>query len=202
MGEPQTPHFHDFRISGRVPGSQNQLFISLETPGYLKQIKKIPGIFSKILFSKSQMCGHLSLFDDFGKGGQRNIPKFRLIKYWKSWRWGQYLPESMKWIFRFFWNQQRNIINEKQNTKNQQPNTKNQETEKPRKQQLWFSIRMGFACISYRTYRPRFEQQNKARPENFGTHPLENVSVSTACDVLLYWYVVEFVWWVIGLDCG
>ena len=41
MGEPQTPHSYDFGSLERVPGSQNQLFLFLETPGYLKQIDKI-----------------------------------------------------------------------------------------------------------------------------------------------------------------
>ena len=42
MGEPQTPHFDDFGIFGRVTKPQNQLSLSLETPGDLKRIKKIP----------------------------------------------------------------------------------------------------------------------------------------------------------------
>ena len=33
---PQTLHFYDFGISGRVPKPPNPLFLSLETPGYLK----------------------------------------------------------------------------------------------------------------------------------------------------------------------
>ena len=36
MGEPQTPHFYDLGTFERVPEPQNQLFLSLETPGYLK----------------------------------------------------------------------------------------------------------------------------------------------------------------------
>ena len=43
MGEPQTPHFYDFGTFGHVQGSQNQRFLSLETPGYLERDKKIPG---------------------------------------------------------------------------------------------------------------------------------------------------------------
>ena len=41
----QTLHFHDFWISGRVPDSQNQYDLSLETPGYLNNQRK-----SQILF--------------------------------------------------------------------------------------------------------------------------------------------------------
>ena len=61
MGGPQTPHFHDFGALGRVPGSLNQLFLSLETPGYLKKIKENPGAFTKYYFCKSQNVGHPKL---------------------------------------------------------------------------------------------------------------------------------------------
>ena len=50
MREPNTPHLYEFGICGRVPGSQNQLVLSLETPGHLK---KVPGIF-QTYFYKSQ----------------------------------------------------------------------------------------------------------------------------------------------------
>ena len=40
MGEAQTPHFHDFGIFEPVTKPQNQYYLSLETPGHLKQIKK------------------------------------------------------------------------------------------------------------------------------------------------------------------
>ena len=40
MGEPKNPHFYNFGIFERVPGPQNQLFLSLETPWYLNTIKK------------------------------------------------------------------------------------------------------------------------------------------------------------------
>ena len=36
MGEPKNPNFCDFGISGRVPGSQNQVGLLLETPECLK----------------------------------------------------------------------------------------------------------------------------------------------------------------------
>ena len=39
MEEPKTPYFYDFWIWGRVPGFQNQLCLSLETPGYLTKSK-------------------------------------------------------------------------------------------------------------------------------------------------------------------
>ena len=42
MGEPETPHFYDFWISGRVPEPKKQYDLSLEAPGHLKEIKKNP----------------------------------------------------------------------------------------------------------------------------------------------------------------
>ena len=45
MGGTETPHLYDFGIFGRVPEPQNQLYLSLETPGHLNQIKKTPGTF-------------------------------------------------------------------------------------------------------------------------------------------------------------
>ena len=39
MGEPQTPHFYDFGIFESVAKPQNQLFVSLETPGHVKTIE-------------------------------------------------------------------------------------------------------------------------------------------------------------------
>ena len=39
MRETETPHVHDFGISGRVAEPRNHLSLSLETPGYLKRIQ-------------------------------------------------------------------------------------------------------------------------------------------------------------------
>ena len=39
MGETKTPHFYDFGIFEPVTEPQNQLFLSLETPGHLQKIK-------------------------------------------------------------------------------------------------------------------------------------------------------------------
>ena len=36
MGESKNPHFYDFGTFGRVPETQNQLCLSLATPGPLK----------------------------------------------------------------------------------------------------------------------------------------------------------------------
>ena len=45
MGETKTHHVYDFGISEPVIKPQNQLFLFLETPGHLKQTKRIPDIF-------------------------------------------------------------------------------------------------------------------------------------------------------------
>ena len=51
MGGAETRNFYYFGILERVPGSQNQLCLSLETPGYLKTIKnQTLGHLFKILF--------------------------------------------------------------------------------------------------------------------------------------------------------
>ena len=57
MGETETPHFYDLGISGRVPEPHNQLFLSLETPGYLKQIKKKQHLLGNIMFCKYKTVG-------------------------------------------------------------------------------------------------------------------------------------------------
>ena len=48
MGEAQKPHFYDFGLLGLVPEPHNHLFLSLETQGDLKQIKKKPWNIKKI----------------------------------------------------------------------------------------------------------------------------------------------------------
>ena len=42
MGEAQTLYFYDFEIFEPATKPQNQLCLSLEAPGHLKQIKKQP----------------------------------------------------------------------------------------------------------------------------------------------------------------
>ena len=92
MGETKSPHFYDFGISGRVTGSQSQIFLSLETPGHLKQIqKKTLGhsqtivIFIIIIsIIKINMLENQD-FVNIGKDGRRTIHTIRLIKSRKSW---------------------------------------------------------------------------------------------------------------------
>ena len=57
MGEPETLHFYDFGILGCVQTHQNQLFSSLETPGYLKRIQESLEDFQKYDVCKSQNFG-------------------------------------------------------------------------------------------------------------------------------------------------
>ena len=44
---PSFPHFYDFGIFGRALEPQNQLFLSLETPGHLKRPRAIHGTLLK-----------------------------------------------------------------------------------------------------------------------------------------------------------
>ena len=69
MGEPQNPHFYDFRTFERVLSSPNHLFLSWETPGHLKQIKKNPHVFAKSYFYKSQNVGNLNVLTISEKAG-------------------------------------------------------------------------------------------------------------------------------------
>ena len=79
MGETKTPHFYDFGILGRVPGSQNQLF-SFEAPGHRNKIKQIPGTFLKHINLININVLAIRIFDNFRKGGHRQITMIRLIR--------------------------------------------------------------------------------------------------------------------------
>ena len=65
MGEPENPNFYDFGISERVPETQDQLLLSLETPESSKESKNKP----KIIFRE----------DYFGKSHKYGNPTFREI---------------------------------------------------------------------------------------------------------------------------
>ena len=85
MGEPKNPHLFDFGISQPVTKPQNQLFLSLETPGYLKRIKKIPwNIFETITFVNIGILENQH-FDIFRKNGHRQMMKIRVKESPKSW---------------------------------------------------------------------------------------------------------------------
>ena len=83
MGEPSHPHFYDLGIFERVPGSQNQLVLSLETPGDLTKSRQFPGTILKYYF-------------DISKRRTPEKGEDPLNASWKSWRWDQYFPESMR----------------------------------------------------------------------------------------------------------
>ena len=73
MGEPQTPHFYDFGIPGRVPEPQNQYYLSLETLGYLKKSNRTQNIFWNII------CIKLTILEipNFEKMEKTGTDKFR-----------------------------------------------------------------------------------------------------------------------------
>ena len=52
MGATKTPRFYDSRIFEPVAKPQNQLFLSLETPGYLKKSGNIPGTYLGYIVSE------------------------------------------------------------------------------------------------------------------------------------------------------
>ena len=69
MGEPQSLRFYDFEIFGRAQTTQNQYYSSLETPGHPKQIQIKRGIFINL------NLWEIPIFDNFGRGGNRQIMK-------------------------------------------------------------------------------------------------------------------------------
>ena len=66
-----------FGLGGRDHDSQNELFLTLETPGYFKNERNPSSFLKHIMF------GNLTILDieNFGKGGDRlkKIPKIHLI---------------------------------------------------------------------------------------------------------------------------
>ena len=78
MGGPRTPHFYDFGTFERAPSSQNQLSLSLETPGHQKETKETPKTFQKHIVSINQQISELHSFDIFQKDGRQQIMKIRI----------------------------------------------------------------------------------------------------------------------------
>ena len=77
IGEPQTPHFYDFGILERVPGAQNQLFLSFETPGYLNKFKKNPWNILRDTFLSIPLFWKPNMLTIFREGGHRQMMKIR-----------------------------------------------------------------------------------------------------------------------------
>ena len=61
MGETETLHFFDFRISGRVPERQNHYYLSLENPETSTNLGKSQAIFAEYYFIHFK----ISNFDSF-----------------------------------------------------------------------------------------------------------------------------------------
>ena len=94
MGEPSNPHFRDFGISERAFFAKPIIFIFGETwiPQYLQEDSRI--IFEEYMFGNQNMnFKNMTMLE---KGGRRTIRSTSLINSWKSWIWGQYLPENAK----------------------------------------------------------------------------------------------------------
>ena len=68
MGEPQTPHFYDLGISGRVQTPQNQLFFWRHQDTQNNQ--EFPGAISNIICThfKNQKPIVLTMFEKTGAG--------------------------------------------------------------------------------------------------------------------------------------
>ena len=58
MGESQTQHFYDFGTFERVPKPRNQLFLSLETPGYLTKSRRSQLNFENTMFLNVDLLGN------------------------------------------------------------------------------------------------------------------------------------------------
>ena len=80
MGKPETPHFCDFGIFGRVPEPQNQYYLSLEAPGYAKTNREDPWRILENIMSINLKMLDIQNCDNCRKNGRRNIPSIRLIK--------------------------------------------------------------------------------------------------------------------------
>ena len=81
-GESKTPHFYDFGTSGRVPGSQNQLCLSSETPRHLNKNKNSPQrCLVYMIFIKFETL-EVQHFDNVGKDGRKTIedPSNNILK--------------------------------------------------------------------------------------------------------------------------
>ena len=98
MGQTETLQLDDFGTFERVPGSQNQLFLFSETPGYFKKSQEIRMYFKNICFWKLQNLEIRNL-DNFAEDGRRQIPTIRFIKCWEDLTWDQYLSKKHKMIF-------------------------------------------------------------------------------------------------------
>ena len=75
---PETPHFYDFEIFGRVPEPRNQYHLSFETPRYLNK-SRIPLDYCQhvLMILKSLEIANIR---NVRKDGHHQIPTICLIK--------------------------------------------------------------------------------------------------------------------------
>ena len=71
MGKQKTPHVHDFGIFCRVHDSENQLLLSLETPGYLNQSKKKQIILKHIILGNLEIS-QMQSFENVERQAPKN----------------------------------------------------------------------------------------------------------------------------------
>ena len=74
MGKPINPHFYDFGIWGRVPEPQNQYYLSLETTGYLKELRNTPCNILNHMISINIEKLEIHLLDNYRKDVRRKNP--------------------------------------------------------------------------------------------------------------------------------
>ena len=98
MGETENLNFHDFEIFERVLEPQNQYDSSLETPGHLKEFKKLPNPFWKYYCCKSQNFGNPTCWD-FGKRRTQTSPDEPSHEFWKILYMNSISITNMKWKF-------------------------------------------------------------------------------------------------------
>ena len=75
---PKNHDFYDFGIFEPITKPHNQLVLSCEAPGYLKQTKKNLGTFEHIFLKLG--ISEIQMFDNFRKDRRRQMMKIRLIK--------------------------------------------------------------------------------------------------------------------------
>ena len=98
MGEPSNPHFYDFWIFGRIPEPQNQYYLSLETPRYLKKSQEMSSSCWKYHVCKYRNNGYPKFWKCWKSRAPEN-PDDPSNNIWKSQIWDQYVSKSAKWQF-------------------------------------------------------------------------------------------------------
>ena len=92
--KPKTLHFHDLGISGQVHDTQNQYYLSLESPGYLKKGGKA-NIISGNSFYTYQILGNRNFWKCWKRRAPLN-PDGSSLNFLKSWIWYIYQKHDIK----------------------------------------------------------------------------------------------------------